>query len=81
MNEISGTQILCNIKEPQTNGKVLHTQIFEKLNSKAREAGREIKAGEEGPTIVTIVNALPNAQINIKRDIAAANLTSIGRMF
>ena len=80
MNEISGTQILCNIKEPQRNGKVLHTQIFEKLNSKAREAGREIKASEEGPTIVTIVNAL-NAQIDIKRDIAAANLTSIGRMF
>ena len=80
MNEISGTQILCNIKEPQTNGKVLHTQIFEKLNSKAREAGREIKASEEGPTIVTIVNAL-NAQIDTKRDIAAANLTSIDRMF
>ena len=79
MNEISGTQILCNIKEPQTNGKVLHTQIFEKLNSKAREAGREIKASEEGPTIVTIVNAL-NAQIDIKRDIAAANLTSIDRI-
>ena len=80
MNEISGMQILCNIKEPQRNGKVLHTQIFEKLNSKAREAGREIKASEEGPTIVTIVNAL-NAQIDIKRDIAAANLTSIGRIF
>ena len=39
--------------------------------------GHELVEDAAGPTIVTVVNSMQNPQSDIKRDIEAANLSSI----
>jgi len=73
--EKEAKEISCTIKSPPSEVKILHKEIVKKIKSTFSSNGRELVEGGNGPTLVTVVNA-NKAHKDIKRDMAAAKLTS-----
>merc|ERR1711892_401793 len=76
VSEVPAKLLSFNVKAAPANGKRLNEQILEKITEYVKNKGYRVKDDGEGPTLVTVVNAMQNVQIDIRRDVAAARLTS-----
>jgi len=76
VSEVPAKILSFNVKAAPANGKRLNEQILEKITEYVKNKGYRVKDDGEGPTLVTVVNAMQNVQIDIRRDVAAARLTS-----
>ena len=65
------------MKPAPINGKNVQEQIMEKIRTRFANEGFKLNEDGEGPTLVTVVNATPNAKADIRRDVTAAKLSGI----